>query len=131
MYHWSRGTNRNLSAHFTTKEFTCQCGICRDQRISEKLIEKLEEVRALYGRPIVVTSGFRCARHQAHLRGTLPPGYTAKGKSQHEEGFAADVKGEDMQALYAAIEQVFKAIGLAKTFFHVDLRADKVRRWNY
>jgi zinc D-Ala-D-Ala carboxypeptidase len=131
MFSWNRGTVRMLSTHFSTKEFTCRCGMCRDQRISKELITKIEEVRALYGRPITVTSGFRCPRHQAHLRGTLPEGHTAKGTSTHEMGQAADITGEDLPALFAACEKVFKAIGLAKTFYHVDLRNDKVRRWNY
>jgi uncharacterized protein YcbK (DUF882 family) len=135
MFTWSRGTNRPISKYFTSKEFTCKCGICRDQIIDEVLVSKLNEVRELYGAPITVTSGFRCARHQAHLRGTLPPGQTAAGRSSHEDGIAADIAGEDMAKLYSICFSIFDNLGKARSFVHVDTRPKKPdgtkRLWNY
>lgn len=128
MHYWTRGQTGQLSEHFSAKEFTCKCGMCRDQRVSQDLINKLEEVRSIYGAPITVTSGFRCARHQQNL--TKQGLQTAK-HSQHVEGNAADITGKDLNSLYSACEQVFKAIGIAKNFLHVDTRIDKVRRWDY
>lgn len=91
----------------------------------------MELVRAEYGMPITVTSAFRCGKYQAQLRGSLPPGHTAVGPSTHEYGNALDVQGPDMPKLLNILEKYFMAIGVASTFFHVDLRADKVRRWKY
>jgi uncharacterized protein YcbK (DUF882 family) len=129
---WQRGSNLPLSAHFNAKEFTCQCGMCRPQKIKNDLITKLERVREKFGRPLIITSGYRCARHQASLRGQGLQ--TASGTSTHELGEAADVRPKDladMPELLKILEEEFKAIGLASTFYHVDLRADKIRRWKY
>ncbi len=127
MYTWSRGSNGMLSAHFNAKEFTCKCGVCRDQRISKTLIRKLEAVRDAVG-PLTITSGYRCAMHQANL---AKQGLQTAKNSTHVIGQAADIVATDMTALFTACEAEFKAIGTAKTFLHVDLRADKIRRWDY
>jgi uncharacterized protein YcbK (DUF882 family) len=130
---WTRGNSRPIATHFNAKEFTCSCGVCTHQRIEGDLIKKLEEVREIYGKPIKITSGFRCAVKQAALR---KAGYeTAVGISTHEEGKAADITGDDIAQLAAAVKQVFTAYGIAKTFIHVDLRpphADGTpRTWTY
>jgi zinc D-Ala-D-Ala carboxypeptidase len=126
---WTRGKNLPISQHFNSKEFTCSCGVCSMQKVERELIKRLEEVRAIYGKPIKVTSGFRCERYQEALRAQGLQ--TAVGKSTHSEGRAADITGDDLVALELACTKMFKAIGVAKTFLHVDLRDDKVRRWTY
>jgi uncharacterized protein YcbK (DUF882 family) len=133
MIYFTRGSSRDLSPHFRAKEFACKCGICLRQKINEKLIEKLEQVRELYGKPINVTSGFRCERHQQNLRGSGLP--TSVGPSQHEYGQAADITGSDLPALLKAVDAVFTSYGIANTFIHVDIRpprSDGTKRvWNY
>lgn len=126
---WSRGRVQPVSQHFSTKEFTCKCGVCSMQKIEGELIKRLEEVRELYGRPIQVTSGYRCERYQEALR--KQGLQTSTGPSTHQEGRAADITGEDLDELELACTKVFKAIGVAKTFLHVDLRDDKRRAWTY
>jgi uncharacterized protein YcbK (DUF882 family) len=128
---WAKEEKAKLSAHFSTEEFECKCALetCGPQRVSARLVALLEETRTDYGLPIRVTSGFRCQGYQAQLRAQ---GYeTAKGLSQHELGRAADIAGTDMRLLEVAASEYFKAIGIARTFVHVDLRADKERRWTY
>lgn len=128
LYLWNRGETLKLSKNFSTGEFTCRCGVCKEQTISIKLINKLQAVRDLVG-PLTITSAYRCPAHQAALRGQGVQ--TAKGTSQHELGRAADVQAKNMPALEAALRKEFMAIGVAKTFFHVDLRTDKPREWRY
>lgn len=137
-YIWDKeDENEALSKHFDTKEFSCLCKYesCKEQKISKSLISKLELVRDEVDSPLRITSGFRCAEHQEYLRGAGVSTVVAK-KSTHEKGDAADVqivsdKADKMDTLLGALEKEFKAIGLAKTFYHVDLRDDKKRRWNY
>jgi zinc D-Ala-D-Ala carboxypeptidase len=126
---WSRGSNLPVSTHFNAKEFTCHCGVCKFQKISRELVNRLERVRVAYGAPITVTSGYRCVNHQAALR--KKGVQTAVGTSTHELSHACDIFGADMPKLLKLLEQEFKSIGIAKTFYHVDLRDDKVRRWAY
>jgi zinc D-Ala-D-Ala carboxypeptidase len=129
-YTWSKGTDEPISSHFRSSEFECDCSYaCGEQRVAKLLIDKLERIREHIGQPLIITSGYRCSRHQAELRSL---GFqTAKTTSQHELGKAADVRCAHLTTLYPLCEKEFKAIGMAKTFLHLDLRDDKVRRWTY
>jgi uncharacterized protein YcbK (DUF882 family) len=128
---FDKGEDEQLSPHFRTKEFTCQCKFdsCRTQWVNKLLLEKLEAVRNEYGAPISVTSGFRCHEHQLELAAQGKE--TATTISQHELGKAADIKGGDMQKLQDACDKNFQAMGVARSFIHVDTRSDKLRRWGY
>jgi len=132
-YTWLKGERVALSEHFSTHEFACPCKntACLYQRIAKELVDKLELVRVEIGNPIRVTSGYRCSKYQAELRAR---GYeTSLGPSQHEIGRAADITTAPYALKPMAVECAdhFKAIGVGKTFVHVDLRADKERRWKY
>lgn len=133
-YIWNKGTFGSLGNYFDTKEFECQCSYdtCVEQRISLNLIGRLDGIREELGRPLKVTSGFRCARHQADLRASGINTVVAK-KSTHELGNAADIRPADMnmEGFEKICDPWFFSIGIAKTFLHVDLRDDKERRWNY
>lgn len=76
-----------LSAHFSKSEFRCQCGgrYCNGYPadISPKLINILERLRAYFGKPIKITSGLRCSRHNANVNGA--------SNSKHKYGKAADI----------------------------------------
>jgi hypothetical protein len=132
-FSWKKGSTELLdSEHFTAREFDCPCthSACVTQKVSKELIQKLDRIRTAYGAPIKINGGFRCVAHEDDLR---EQGYetVAAGKlSQHELGNAVDVSG-DMSKLLPLLEKEFQAIGVAKTWAHVDLRADRPRRWSY
>lgn len=128
-----------LSDHFDAYEFECPCKYtsCIEQKIAKKLIEKLDTVRSSLKCPLHVNSGYRCAKYQEELRNR---GYeTSAGVSQHELGNAADIfpvgqayiVAKKVIELRDLVSALFKAVGEARTFFHVDLRDDKTRRWVY
>lgn len=92
-----------LSEHFTLDEMT------RSQTATEKRIDNtpsdaavrnlkilctqvLEPVRAKIGRPIVITSGYRCAKLNAAVGG-VP-------KSYHTKGMAADIRIDNIKDAY-------------------------------
>jgi len=66
--------------------------------------------------PFAITSGYRCAAHNARVGG--------KSNSAHTRGRAADVRTSDSRTRYlvirAALEAGFTRIGIAKTFIHLD-----------
>jgi hypothetical protein len=129
-YSWQRGVNILLSDHFSTGEFECHCGKCILQKVSVELVDRLEKLRVAHNAPVRINSGYRCASHQQRLRDKGLE--TSAGVSQHELGRAADISSpRDMGGLRALVERYFKAIGHARTFIHVDLRADKDRFWTY
>jgi zinc D-Ala-D-Ala carboxypeptidase len=131
-YLFTKDENESLSDHFGTKEFACKCSYdtCVDQIICKDLVDKLESLRIDIGQPITITSGYRCDRHQADLIGT--PGIETVPKSTHQLGQAADLKcpipSDDLENAGA---KYFMAIGVGKSFCHMDLRIGKVRRWTY
>ena len=132
-YTWKKGDSLVLSKYFNTKEFTCHCQFpdCSKQRISKALITKLDNVRTELKQPLIVTSGFRCFKHQAFLRAAGVNSVVAK-QSTHELGNAADIvpSNGNMEGFEDLCSKQFDSIGLAKNFLHVDLRIGK-RRWNY
>ena len=70
-----------VSPHFLLREFQCRC--CGCVKLSPRLLERLEALREIWGRPVVVTSGYRCATHNAKVGGAT--------RSLHMAGLAADV----------------------------------------
>lgn len=120
-----------LSSHFSMKEVRCRCNFntCIEQKIAQELLDKLEQVRMTYGKPINITSGYRCPEYQKALAAGGKE--TATGISQHELGRAVDLSAKDLSKLNADLDIVFDAIGQANSFTHVDLRNDRKRRWSY
>lgn len=135
-YIWNKGDHHVFGndKYFNSKEFTCKCtfSTCVEQRINRKLIDDLISLRKMIGEPLIVTSGYRCTRYQEKIRNEGVSTVVAK-KSTHELGDAADIKASRMNiaTLVSFASKVFKAIGTANTFIHVDLRDDKTRRWIY
>lgn len=114
MIHWTQ------VEHFTAGEFACQCG-CGDNRIQAGLVFKLDELRTRFGKPLVVTSGYRCPRHNARVSTTGEAG-------PHTTGLAVDigVSGRDaVVVLRLALELAFTGIGVQQRgggrFLHLDL----------
>lgn len=121
-----------LSAHFDSSEFDCGCSHCKETWIEQCLVERLESLRDVLGCPILINSGYRCGHHQGELRERGYP--TAKGKSTHEMGMAADIttgRHNSDQLEDAARKAGFKAVGIGDGWVHVDSRDDCERKWTY
>jgi zinc D-Ala-D-Ala carboxypeptidase len=118
-------SNTKLSKNFNSNEFVCSCGNCHSSFISEDLITKLQALREDYGKPIVITSGYRCPEHNRSIGGAK--------LSQHVLGNAVDIAGDDLDSLYKLAEKHFDAVGdgRPKGFIHVDTRGPRKRRWTY
>ena len=118
-----KGVVVKLSAHFNSTEFDCHgSGCCSQTLINEKLIEYLEKIREHFGKPITITSAYRCPTHNRNVGG-------ATG-SRHSKGDAADIVVSGVAprevAKYAESIGVL-GIGLYETsadgfFTHIDTR---------
>lgn len=73
--------SEKLTPHFTDTELACRCGC--GLLPTQELLDALEAVRLLYGRPIHITSGARCDAHNLDVGGSL--------KSAHITGQAVDL----------------------------------------
>lgn len=120
-------TGTPITKNFLKEEFACPCG-CGENAISFRLIYALQELRDAIGKPITITSGFRCAKHNKEVGGAK--------SSQHLLGWAADifVAHFPIKDLFEAILKIptFRngGIGVASGFIHVDIREGEAR-WSY
>ena len=129
---WSRtrdGT-RKLSANFTVAEFACKDG-SDPVFVDSSLAALLQKIRDHFGRPVVITSGYRTATHNTAVGGAK--------SSQHLLGKAADIQVADttVEAVAAYAESLLPGwggigrypvkSGRAKGWVHVDTRAKKSR----
>lgn len=115
--------------YFTDEEFACKCG-CGKADVSSDLVARLDQLREQLGRPIVISSGFRCESHNAAEGGV--------SDSAHTHGLAVDIKVSSGQERFEVLAKVirgymFKRIGIAKTFIHVDIDDSKPQMvvWTY
>ena len=129
---WSRtrdGT-RKLSANFTVAEFACKDG-SDPVFVDSSLAALLQKIRDHFGRPVVITSGYRTAAHNAAVGGAK--------SSQHLLGRAADIQvaGVSVEDVAAYAESLLPGwggvgrypvkAGRAKGWVHVDTRPNKSR----
>lgn len=129
-YVWSRGSGEALSSNFNAREFECGCQYadCVTNCISIECVESLQKAREEFGKPVKVTSGYRCLKHNRDVG--------SKDTSQHVLGNAVDSvpkehTTESLDNWVAVVRKYFKAIGLSPRFVHVDIRNDKKREWVY
>ena len=114
-----------LSPHFKVREFACSDGT-DTVFVSPALVEVLEKVRAHFGKPVTINSGYRTEAKNKAVGGAA--------YSQHKYGLAADIHidGVTPKQIASYVETLLPntgGIGIYKTFTHIDVR--KVRsRWN-
>ena len=143
----------NLTEHYSTDELRCQCGCGLGEEpghYEPSWLEFLELRRRILNRPSVITSGFRCKRHNqavggvdnsAHLRGAVDE--RVEGGWMRWESLLATVlafcvdEGEmeetEAARIYGRMRFHGGGIGVAKTFVHVDRDPVKPRPscWSY
>lgn len=108
-----------LSPHFSAMEFRCSCGRCTPVLPAKILLAGLEALRAVVGRPVIITSGHRCAAYNATVKNAVP-------NSRHITGRAADivirgVPPADIAVLIKYIAPELQALPRA-TYTHIQVR---------
>ena len=89
----------------------------------EHTIEQLDELRRLYGHPIIITSGYRCPELNKAVGG--------KPNSQHVKGQAADLK-YDPELLQFIIknfhyDQLIEETSKRSKWIHISFNKEKER----
>jgi uncharacterized protein YcbK (DUF882 family) len=112
----------DLSPHFSRSEFRCKhCGHLVGPDM--QLVDVLERIRGITGRPLIVVSGVRCVVHNANVGGV-------RG-SQHVLGTAADI-ASGRATLRQAQAAGAKGIGTrGRWAVHVDVRSGARAHWTY
>src|SRR5262245_38192927 len=65
--------------YFKLEEFACSH--CGKNEMQLDFIDKLDRLRGIYGRPLVVNSGYRCPEHNSAVSSTGPTGPTNTGRA--------------------------------------------------
>lgn len=112
-----------ITEHFKLQEFYCPC--CKtvgDLDNITKVMEKLETLRAIWNKPMIIVSGYRCKKMNDKCGGAK--------HSQHMLSNAADIRIEGItpeEVVKEADKLGWDGIGTYDTFTHVDIRGYKAR----
>ena len=68
----------------------CSCG-CGASWVSPMLIEKLQHVRDVFGKPMTITSGVRCESFNASIKGSLASSHMPDADGM---GLAVDIAAQ-------------------------------------
>jgi uncharacterized protein YcbK (DUF882 family) len=114
------------SRYFTSDEMKCQH--CGAENWDQEFMEWLDVVRHAYGKPMVVTSGYRCPEHPIEKKKSKP--------GAHSTGRAVDIKvgGADaIKLIEIASSMGCKRIGVNQNVFvHLDRDDSKPSAlWTY
>ena len=120
-----------ISAHFSKTEMMCGCGDCGKYEMDSEFMRMLEEIRKEYGKPMIVSSGFRCSEWNQKKSSTGPNG-------PHTTARAADIRvfGSNAHELEkVALANGATGIGVSqkgphkKRFLHIDNLGGINRPW--
>jgi hypothetical protein len=108
--------------YFQKSEFKCKCGgkHCNGypEEPSEKLVKVADRTREHFGKPITVSSGVRCAKHNEKVGGVA--------NSRHRYGKAMDfcVSGMPASIVLAYVQsqkEIRYAYAIDNTYVHMDV----------
>jgi len=123
----------NTSTYFSQYEFKCShTGKCD---MNSEFINKLNDLRLAFGKPMTITSGFRDATHPIEAKKKTP--------GAHTTGCAADIavsREDAFDLLSLALTKGFTGIGIQQKgsgrFIHLDTLENSPERprptiWSY
>lgn len=118
------------SKNFGLNELRCHCAKCNrkvEHNLQRSALDKLQELRELYGAPLSLSSSYRCSQHPSEKKKVKP--------GQHNAGTAFDIRVTDGAMAYnimkLAFQLGFTGIALGEGFVHVDTRKSIPVSWRY
>ena len=97
----------DLSKNFSSLEIQCPCG-CGADRISSVLIDKLQKIRDITGKPMTITSGVRCEFYNASINASMSSSHIPD-----ENGIGKAVDIACTNSIYR-----YELVGVTQNFFH-------------
>lgn len=114
-----RINNIKITKNFSLREFQCPC--CHAVMIHPRLACAMQRLRDARGKALIVTSGYRCARHNAKAGGV--------SGSRHLRGLAADIAAP--RAEQETLRELARGAGFTKiilyperNFAHLEINDD-------
>ena len=112
--------------YFKIEDFACsETG---ENEIQWDFVSALDDLRGVCGFPFIITSGYRSPNHSIESKKSKP--------GSHTKGNAADIKVNNGAERHAIVSNaiklgIFKGIGVAQSFIHVDTRESDPVIWTY
>ena len=112
-----------LSANFFLREFRCRCHAtrCHMTLLHPALVESLQALRGALGRPLLLTSGYRCPTYNRIVGG--------RARSFHTRGMAADLLCQELEQIRELAEAAGRIPSIGgigeyhlRRFVHLDVR---------
>lgn len=104
----------NVFRFFKLSEFDCPC--CGENEMDNGFVRMLDQARGIAKEPFIITSGYRCSKHNADVGGVK--------NSSHLAGLGADIAAADsrvrFKVLYGLIKAGFHRIIIYDSHIHVD-----------
>jgi zinc D-Ala-D-Ala carboxypeptidase len=110
------------TSSFAWQEIACKCG-CNSAYVQQDALNKLQSLRDLLGKPIILNSACRCPIHNARVGGA-PQSQHRATENNPSTAFDISVHDQDKDAIiYSAKAVGFKGLGINyNSFVHVDNR---------
>lgn len=107
--------------YFSLKEFDSPDEPGSGAKMSRGFLLTLDKIRADFGKPLRVNSGYRSVKHNAYVGGRVG--------SSHLKGVAVDFACNNSGDRTLLLKAIYKAgivrVGIAKTFIHIDIDNNK------
>jgi zinc D-Ala-D-Ala carboxypeptidase len=118
------------TAHFSEKELNCKCDLCKSEvthKMDTQVLVNIESMRVKLGRPLIITSAYRCENHPVESKKSKP--------GQHALGKAVDFKvsngAEAFEVIKEALLHQCTGFAYGNGFVHVDWRESTPVTWKY
>ena len=86
-----KGTATKLSDNFKSTEFDCHGkDCCLSTQVDEELVKYLQKIRNYFGKPVNITSGYRCSTHNKNVG--LNNSISISVKSAYKDLFVENLK---------------------------------------
>jgi len=106
--------------YFRIPEYSCKCG-CGLIHLHENVLYFFDRMREFYGKPMIVTSGCRCAEYNKRVDGASKSSHTPQDDGYtYALDIACDDSNDRFELIKAAIRVGCNRIGIGKTFIHMD-----------
>ena len=118
----------DLSKNFSRLEVQCPCG-CGANLINPFLVEKLQKIRNIIGRPIIITSGVRCEFYNTSIKASMNSSHIPDSYGMGNAVDIACTNSKDRYELVELSQKFFKRIGISGGSYggivHLDVDKEK------